>query len=534
VLRSRAVQTWTWYRGRTRWQRIAIPVVLVVLLVGGIVIARSGQQVADASQDRTVTLASVGQLSGSGTGSSIVGTVRSVTQADLLAESGGTVRSVNTTLGARVPAGFVIADLDNASQAAAVLQAEGAYESAVAARNITSLQSGNTQSSFAEAQNQARATYQTAFTTLDTALTTQVDTLYGAQTPIGPQLLISSPSSNIELTRTRQALKERMDAWRDKLSAAPTTDPTTLLNQASADTQAISDFLVQLAAAASDRESGASPAQTAALAQARATVNGQLSAISGARDAYNAKKTAAAAAGNANSEQGTQLAAANASVKTALGALRAAQAAYEKTRVRATIGGTVNYLPIKVGDYVGAFQKVATVANNGALEIVAYVPEDERGTLTVGMKVTVEDNTTGVITQIAPALDPTTKQYEMHVAVDATPNLVNGQSVRITLPAEAPAPAATNTKAASSTPVSSVVLLPLTAVKLLPDSRAVFTVGTDGRLVAHTVEIGDIVGDRITVTSGLTPDMRIVTDVRGLSEGQKVQIGETESAQASS
>lgn len=525
AVRSRASRSWSWYRGRKRWQQLAIGAAVLVLVVGGLALAHGKQPAADASQARTVTIESVGALSGNSVGTSIVGTVRSVTQADLLAQTGGTVQRVNTRLGARVPAGFVIAELDNASQAAAVLQAEGAYESAVAARNITGLQSGNAQSSFGEAQNQARATYQSAFTALDTALTTEVDAFYGGPTPIGPDLLISAPYSNTQLMRGRQALKERMDAWRAKLPAAQSTDPTALLNQASADTQAISDFLVQLAAAASDRQSGATAAQLSALAGARATVNAQLSAISAARDAYNAKKTAAAAAGNANSEQGTQLEASNASVKSALGALRAAQAAYEKTRVRATIGGTVNFLPIQAGQYVNAFEKVATVANNGALEIVAYVPEEERTALSVGMKVTVEDDHTGTITAVAPALDPTTKQIEVHVAVDASPDLVNGQSVRITLPAEAVAAPA---KTASSTPAAAQILLPLTAVKLLPESRAVFTVGSDGRLVAHAVSIGDVIGDRITVTSGLTPDMRIVTDVRGLSEGQKVQIGGTQ------
>ncbi len=140
------------------------------------------------------------------------------------------------------------------------------------------------------------------------------------------------------------------------------------------------------------------------------------------------------------------------------------------------------------------------------------------------MKVSVEGDHAGIITAVAPALDPTTKQIEVHIAVDASPDLVNGLSVRITLPDAVGEPAVAAT--ASSTPATSTVLLPLTAVKLLPDSRAVFTVGEDGRIVAHAVTIGDVVGDRIEVTSGVSSDMRIVTDVRGLSEGQKVSISD--------
>lgn len=490
---------------------------LAVLIGGGKLL--SGKQPTEASQIRTVTIQSVAELSGGTSGASIVGTVRSVTEADLLAQVGGTVRSVHTSIGAKVPAGFVIADLDNASEAASVLQAEGAYDSAIAARNITRLQSGNAQTSFGEAQQEARTSYRSAYTALDTTLQSDVDQFFGSPTPSGPTLLLNGPSD--DLPRQRKAIDARMQAWRRNLDSADTTDPSTLLSQASTDTQAISDFLVQLARLANDSRSNATASQLAALAKARSTVDAQLSTLSAARDAYNAKKTSASVAGSSNSQSGTQLAAADASVKSALGSLRAAQASYEKTRIRATIGGTVNYLPVKVGQYVNALEHVATVANNGALEIVAYVPQESLDILSVGMKVSVEGGHDGTITSIAPALDPTTKQIEVHVAVDATPDLVNGQSVRITLPGEAAAVATATSTPASAGPI----LLPLTAVKLLPDSRAVFTVDTSGRIVAHTVTVGDVVGDRIEVTSGLTPDLRIVTDVRGLSEGQKVAVG---------
>ena len=520
-VRSKASRFWVWYRARRRWQQIGIAAAAAVVVIGGIALAKGGSTPADASQTRTVTLESVAQLSGGTSGASIVGSVRSVTEADLLAQAGGTVRSVHTRIGASVPAGFVIADLDNASEAAAVLQAEGAYDAAIAARNITTLQSGNAQTSFTEAQNAARTTYRSAYTALDTTLQTQVDQFFGVRTAYGPQILIhQGPTAG--LPQKRDALDARMKAWRANLATADSQDPSVLLAQATTDTQAISDFLIELARAANATDSHVTAAQSAALASARSTVDAELAALSAARDAYNAKKTAASVAGSSNSVSGTQLASADASVKSALGTLRAALAAYEKTRIRATIGGTINYLPIQVGQYVSPLQHVATVANNGALEIVAYVPQESRDALSVGMKVSVEGGHEGVVTSIAPALDPTTKQIEVHVAVNATPDLVNGQSVRITLPGEAAAAATATSTPATSAPT----LLPLAAVKLLPDTRAVFTVNSDGRLVANTVTVGDVVGDRIEVRTGLTPDMRIVTDVRGLSEGQKVQVGD--------
>ena len=54
--------------------------------------------------------------------------------------------------------------------------------------------------------------------------------------------------------------------------------------------------------------------------------------------------------------------------------------------------------------------------------------------------------------------------------------------------------------------------------------RIVFSVGEDGRLVAHHVEIGEVRGDRLEILSPLPLDLRIVTDARGLSEGELVNV----------
>jgi len=170
-----------------------------------------------------------------------------------------------------------------------------------------------------------------------------------------------------------------------------------------------------------------------------------------------------------------------------------------------------------VGDYVTALMHVATVAQNGALEIVAYVSEDNRDLLVAGGRVTVDGEYAGIITSVAPALDPVTKQIEVHVAVTGASELVNGQSVHIALPDLAPREEA---------PVvnEGPILLPLASVKLRAGDRIVFSVGEDSRLVAHPVEVGEVRGDRIEIRSELAADLRIVADARGLAEGEQVQV----------
>ncbi len=492
---TKLARLWKRYRSYSKRKQTVIAVIVVVLLFGSHAIIGYFTGTSDTgNQVPAVTLSSLGELSGGGSGGTILGSVRSVSEASILAQSGGTVTSVHTSLGASVPAGFVLAELDNASQRAAVLQAEGAYESALAARQGTS--AGNVTES-------ARNTYTSSYTTLDNTLTTYVDTFFGDEGPVGPKYLVSpSPYEFGYFERKRAALKTSMETWRSHLSSADMTDPQTLLNEADAVVRQANTLVSDMAISATRSGTDASSAQLTALATARTSIATLQATITSAKSSNLSQSTSATLG-------------ANASVKTALGGLRAAQAALEKTLIRAPIAGTVNFFPLHVGDYVTALSHAATVAQNGALEVVSYVSESTRDTLAVGQKVTVEDKYQGVVTSIAPALDPVTKQIEVHVGVTKAEGLTNGQSVRISLPGSSVSATSTST---------GPLLLPLTAVKLTPTSRAVFSVDENSRLIAHPVDIGDVRGDRIEVTTVLPSDLRIVTDARGLSEGQKVQV----------
>lgn len=496
-VRRFAKKTWTSYRGLKTWVQWVIALVVVVALFA-LFIALSHLGDAKDSGDTlaTVSVAPLSEITGGTSSLAVVGNVRSVTEASILAESSGVVKSVRTSLGGNVPAGFVIAELDNASQRAAVLQAEGAYDAAIAARDALSPTDIGTS---------ALNTYTSSYNSLDSLLQTYVDQFYGNPGAQGPQFLIGPGNFDLRyFPGKRQALQNAMNIWRSHLSSATSANAPQLLEEADAVARQANALITDIATTANRNGGDASDAQLSAIASARTGIASLQAAITAAKQSNQSQSTGATAG-------------AAASVKTALGTLRAAQANLEKTLVRAPIGGQVNFLPIRVGDYVTALSHVATVAQNGALEIVAYVSEDTRSQLTVGQKVTVEGQYPAVITSIAPALDPVTKQIEMHVAITGSTSLVNGQSVRIALPATA---SATLTTATSTSPL----LLPLAAVKLTPSARVVFSIGEDGRLVGHAVEIGEVRGDRIEVRTVLPADLRIVTDARGLSEGQKVNI----------
>jgi multidrug efflux pump subunit AcrA (membrane-fusion protein) len=495
--RSTARAVWRRYRYFPFWLQATIAALLLVGILALVSFLRGGGPEDAGDQLPVVTLAPAGSLSGGAAGASIIGTVRSVSEAELVAEAGGQVEAVNARVGQQVPAGFVIAELENATEAAQALSAQGSYDAAVAARAAVSP---------IDADANARNAYRSAYATLQTALTTEADQFFGEEGATGPRLLISAPSFPYgELSRERAALDDALDAWQHALDGADAADPQVLLARAQAVVQQAADLLTDLAEAANARGSNATPEQFAALGAARASVSGLASTLSSAREAYRSKSVSSTAT-------------ADASVKQALGALRLAEANLEKTRVRAPIGGTVNFLPLHVGDYVASGEHVATVAQNGALEVIASASEEQAVALKPGQKVMVEGGATGTITAVAPALDPVTKQVEVDASVPADAGLVSGASVRLALPAAAAA-------ASSTSPRS----LPLSAVKLAQGSRVVFTV-EEGRLVAHPVELGAVHGSQVEVLTAIPADLLLVTDARGLAEGQRVEVAGTAAA----
>lgn len=486
------VQPW-WRKYRTLRPRtqIIIAVVAFIAVIALFAIVRAEKPNTSAESLRAVSLASVGELGGDVQSGTMFGVVRSVSEAMIVAESSGTVTSVHTSLGAYLPAGAIIAEIENASERASVLQAEGVYDAAIAARDAVSL---------SQTEVSAEAQYRSAFATLDDILTTDIDSFFGGPSS-SPNLTIDGGGFENQLTKDRAALSARMTTWRYALEDASSKDPQTILAEAAATTSAVNTFLNDLALVANRGGSQASATQLASLASARTTVSTLTSTLSTAQSTYRSGSVGATAS-------------ADASVKQALGALRASQAGLEKTRFRALIAGTVNYLPLRVGDPVTQGMHVATIAQNQSLEAVAYVSEDTRSIVTTGDSVSIDGIYDGIITAIAPALDPVTKQVEVRVAItNAGDELTNGSSVQIAL-----------TKEVASAKPTGPQTLPLSAVKLRADDRVVFGVNEEGRLVAYAVTTGTVRGDRIEILNDLPLTLTIVTDARGLAGGQAVTV----------
>lgn len=468
----------------------------VVALVAIVILFNLGKgaPAAEVVDDRThVTLASVASLSNAGGPLPVTGKVTSVSQASLAALSGGQITSLPRKLGDRVAVGQVIAGFENSSQQAAVLQAQGSYDAALASKVAVSP---------TDIRVSAVNAYRSAFNTLDTALKTEVDLFFGDRTPYGPLLLLDESRDNRygKISLEREAIDEEMDIYRAALANAGSADPAQLLDYAGALTQRVTDLLNQLAVAANRSEANTTAAQSAALTSARASVAALSATLASEKEAYRSGSV-------------TTTSSADASITIALGGLRAAQANLEKTYVRAPISGTIVSLPVNRGDFVSPGTVVAIISNPGALQVESYVTSADAKTLSIGGKATIDGATPGTIVFIAPALDPLTGKIQVKVSpTGSQASLTDGSTVTVSLERA-------GTKASAANTIS----IPIAAAKMTPQGAVVFTVASS-TLVAHPITLGAIQGGQVEVVDGLVLSMDIVADARGLSEGQAVAI----------
>jgi multidrug efflux pump subunit AcrA (membrane-fusion protein) len=488
------------------WKYSVIGVLGIALVAGGVFFGLSGTgEIAGVTDAKpSVHVARVSDLM-SGNTLSIVADVTSVSEAKISAESGGRIVHVRARLGDFVSAGQILAEIENGSQRAAVLQAEGALDAAKAS-------APNVENSLENAQNSAVNALLSAYATTENTVHDTIDEVF-----VNPEvtyrrfLILSSDSqAKMKLENDRGALSAiiaRQAPLSQSLSTSADLEAELVMTETELRTlRAYLDLLIKtLNAGIPSQEMDASDiaAHLAAASAARTSVTASLSSITAA-------KASLAAALTASGESGT-ISSSAASVKQAQGAYNAALAALEKTIIRSPISGSLNNFTIKLGDFVSPTQQVAVVSNNGSLEAIAYITEEDRGRVMVGDEATFEGGIKGTVSRIAPALDPVTHRIEIRIALPKTSPFTNGQSVRLELGKSA------------AVPTNGPLAIPITALKIQSNRTIVFTV-VDNKLVVKEIKIGKLSGDSVQVSEGLTADTEIVADARGLKEGDEVVV----------
>jgi multidrug efflux pump subunit AcrA (membrane-fusion protein) len=451
---------------------------------------------------------------------SITGTVKAVSEARLQAESGGRITSVNVELGDTVPAGTVIATLENSAQRAALLQAEGSYEAALASAASSEISVESAEEAVATAKDSAITTYRSAYITVESILRNDIDDLFTITNDTAIGIRIDAKGQANTLNGERNALDTAIAQWQTKKDAVTPSSIQNDLDDKIELVRSMSAFVETLSTLLNDTEVTTSftqadkDAMVTAIYSARASLNGVAQNLKSADDAItsalNAQEQALLSGSSAESS------AASAQVKIALGSLRSAQSAYQKTIIRTPIGGVVNALYLKEGEYASPSQEAVIIANNNALEITAFVNQTESEQLEIGQDVVIDESIEGTITQIAPAIDANTGKIEIKIQTESD-QVKNGDTVRLSF---------TQIDAIEQNDQPKDIIIPITALKVETDRIVVFTVGEDMRLVAHPITEGPLLGNTIIVKDGLDASMRIVLDARGLNEGDEVSVAD--------
>ncbi len=473
---------------------------------------------------RSVTVHSVALLSQGGAALATAGTVSAQSEATVRAERGGELTSINASLGQSVAAGTILAEMNSASERAAVLSAQGALAAAEASRakvakGSRAEEQAKLQTGVGSARSTAVTTLLSTYATVNNSIKNTADSMISNADTASPQFgpVTSNSQAKNDVQNKRLALGptlRRQAELRDTLTV--NADLNAELDTTQAEVRVVLNFYESLISALNSSVSSPSfsDAQIAAFKLAAVTARTELTATLSALDTARAGISNAGQSLSASTGPTVEdISSADAAVTQAQGALASARAMYEKSIIRAPISGTINAFSLKRGDFVSMGQEVVTIANNNALEVVTYITERDSARVTVGNKVTLDGGITGVITKVAPAVDPTTKKIEVRIGLPASAKLLNGQSVVVTLD-----------QAKEPTRANATLTLPLSTLKVGSLETVVFTVDGQNTLVSHPVKLGLLLGDRVEVLEGITADMQLVLDARGHKAGEVVTV----------
>ncbi len=503
-----------WY-GKKRV--LTVLVIVVILVIFGLF--KSGDEDNPATNNAeekypVVKVTTANKISNAGE-LSLVGKVRALSEVDITPDRSGRVTKVNTSLGQPVRVGQVIVELENASERASLLQAEGAYDMAIANSAQSDVGLREAEHDLSNALQTARNTNQNSYNTINNVILGSVDLFFANPDSSVPGLRIGGVGNTAFLNSERVAFQTILPRWNESLSKKRDLE-TELANlqDIRKDVKRTLDLINTIIPLLNNDKSvnGYSVVEVSGLREKLTAAQTQTTNTLSAIDAtYTNLKNSKESLDRAKlGVSGGNTSVSDAQIKQALGALRSAQANYQKTILRSPINGTVNELDVKLGEFVNGSVAIAKIANNTKSEVVVFVSDKERENINVGDEVMINETIKGQIAVIAPVLDSVTQKIEVRIVSD-NDELVIGDTVRVT---------DSNTVSVTE---NKPITLPLTSVKFDGEIAYVFVVENDV-LVKKLVEIGEVRGSSVNIISGLDVNTEFVLDARGKSANDKVEV----------
>lgn len=447
-------------------------------------------------------------------GSDLVGVngiVESHGQADLKSQMSAPVAAIHGDIGDSVYKDQVILELQNSDIRAQLEQAKASLSIAEGQYQSGGLSLDSARSS---AVDKIRDSYLKGYE----AVNTQIDPLLNNSDSNGSRLVsfIADSALGNKITDSRVDLTLTLREWKavvDKLSpTSSTTEIEAALKLSTKNIYTIDRLLSDISQALNDAAKYATPTFTTFLNSWKAVVSGARSAISGANQSLTGAESALS---SANSSYGTT---AEAQVSLARAGVNNLEAQFAKTVIRSPINGKIASLPLSVGELATPGQLLATVVGDSGLEIKSYVSGEDLDRIKVGAAVMIQGKVPGIVESVAPSVSNTNRKVEVIIKVSDAANskLVIGQNVQVSI-------TATNTPKVSNTISNNdLYILPIQDVKIVPGDAFVFTVDENSKIKRNPVTLGEVKGDYIEVISGLDTNMKIVSPVYELDEGESV------------
>jgi len=521
--------------------RVILGLIAASLVLGTIAwsIARNADDTPNApeTQIRTVETATVQALAGGATPLTTVGEVRSRSEAELRAKRAGTLTSVSYSAGDTVPAGAVVAAIENDAERASVAQARARISAAEA--GLLRAQTGarperlavleasitSTENTLQTAQVDARDVVISAYSAMVSAIFHGTDVMF--ENPQGPVPTFEPVTVEYVARITAENERVFMEALITQAETrAARTGPVTKaeLTEVEKDLRMVLSFIDTILIALngsvpnSEFPQSALDTFTATAQSARSTISGTIATVTSARNAI-ANAELALAASKRQYEEGAadplpvDIATAQAGVEEAQAGLSAAFASLENTYIRSPISGTLTTWAPTQGAFVTTQELLGIVANRGALEALAYVSPEDSKRIMVGSAAVVADTFAGTVTSVAPGIDPSRGLVEIRIGISDSADLTHGETVSLSI-----------SRTLAPSQGQSATLLPLTAVKLTANGALIFTVSSENTAVAIPVTVGEVIGRSIEITHGITPTTEIIVDARGLTEGALLEV----------
>ena len=186
------------------------------------------------------------------------------------------------------------------------------------------------------------------------------------------------------------------------------------------------------------------------------------------------------------------------------------------TEIRAPFDGYVERRLVNLGELVRAPMPVMAIVRLDPLKVTAEMPEKMAPWITGGRPLELHVDAfpnrtfTGKVTRISPAVNTSTRAFAFE-AVVPNPDAVlkPGTFARVHV---------------ESDKVDDVLTLPYAALQYRYGVNRVFVVNGD-RLAMRELQVGDRMGDRIEIVSGVKEGERVaVSEVELLNDGDRVSV----------